>query len=88
MTERRKVVVVGLDCATPEIVFGRRRELPVLNRLIEGGFHGTLRSSDPPITIPAWMVMATGKELGNYERQVASWMSPPSGSAAGRTSPP
>lgn len=64
MTERRKVVVVGLDCATPEIVFGRRDELPVLRRLIEGGLHGTLRSSDPPITIPAWMVMATGKDPG------------------------
>jgi predicted AlkP superfamily phosphohydrolase/phosphomutase len=60
----RKVVVVGLDCAPPEIVFERRAELPVLAGLIEKGVHGKLRSSDPPITIPAWMVMATGLDPG------------------------
>ncbi len=61
---KRKVLVVGLDCAPGSIVFDRRGELPVLRRLIEGGLHGTLRSSDPPITIPAWMVMATGLDPG------------------------
>jgi len=61
---KRKVLVVGLDCAPGSIVFDRREELPVLRRLIDGGLHGTLRSSDPPITIPAWMVMATGLDPG------------------------
>ena len=60
----RKVIVVGLDCAPPEIVFDRRGEFPVLNGLIEKGLWGKLRSSDPPITIPAWMVMATGLDPG------------------------
>lgn len=60
----KKVLVVGLDCATSEIVFDRREELPVLKGLIENGVHGKLRSSDPPITIPAWMVMCTGKDPG------------------------
>jgi predicted AlkP superfamily phosphohydrolase/phosphomutase len=60
----RKVVVVGLDCAPPEIVFDRKADLPVLAGLIERGIHGKLRSSDPPITIPAWMVMATGLDPG------------------------
>ncbi|OGD15283.1 MAG: hypothetical protein A2V76_09810 [Candidatus Aminicenantes bacterium RBG_16_63_14] len=60
----RKVLVVGLDCAPPEIVFDRRDEFPVLKGLMEGGIHGRLRSSDPPITIPAWMVMATGLDPG------------------------
>ena len=60
----RKVLVVGLDCAPPEIVFDRRDELPVLKGLMEKGLWGKLRSSDPPITIPAWMVMATGLDPG------------------------
>ncbi len=60
----RKIVVVGLDCAPPEIVFDRKADLPVLARLVEKGIHGKLRSSDPPITIPAWMVMATGLDPG------------------------
>ncbi len=60
----RKLMVLGLDCAPPEIVLDRRQELPVLNRMIAGGRHGRMRSSDPPITIPAWMVMATGKDAG------------------------
>lgn len=61
---KRKLMVLGLDCAPPEIVLDRRQELPVLNRMIAGGRHGRMRSSDPPITIPAWMVMATGKDPG------------------------
>jgi predicted AlkP superfamily phosphohydrolase/phosphomutase len=60
----RKFLVVGLDCAPPEIVFEHRREFPVLDRLIGEGRHGSMRSSDPPITIPAWMVMATGRDAG------------------------
>jgi predicted AlkP superfamily phosphohydrolase/phosphomutase len=60
----RKVLVIGLDCATARIVFDRREELPVLKELIDNGIHGNLRSSDPPITIPAWMVMCTGKDPG------------------------
>ena len=60
----KKVLVIGLDCATSEIVFDRKEELPVLRELIENGLYGNLRSSDPPITIPAWMVMCTGKDPG------------------------
>jgi predicted AlkP superfamily phosphohydrolase/phosphomutase len=61
---KTKVLVVGLDCATPQIVFDHRDDLPVLKGLMDGGVHGLLRSSDPPITIPAWMVMTTGKDPG------------------------
>jgi predicted AlkP superfamily phosphohydrolase/phosphomutase len=60
----RKVLIVGLDCAPGEIVFDRRGELPVLKSLIDRGVSGNLRSSDPPITIPAWMVMTTGMDPG------------------------
>ncbi|MDW7759388.1 MAG: alkaline phosphatase family protein [Acidobacteriota bacterium] len=60
----RKVVVVGLDSAPAGIVFDRAEEFPVLKALMDKGVHGLLRSSDPPITIPAWMVMATGRDPG------------------------
>ncbi len=60
----KKVVVVGLDSSPAEIVFDRKKELPVLGELIDNGVYGNLRSSDPPITIPAWMVMCTGKDAG------------------------
>jgi predicted AlkP superfamily phosphohydrolase/phosphomutase len=60
----KKVLVIGLDCATSEIVFDRKEELPVLRELIDNGIYGNLQSSDPPITIPAWMVMCTGKDPG------------------------
>ncbi|MFQ6039202.1 MAG: alkaline phosphatase family protein, partial [Candidatus Aminicenantales bacterium] len=61
---KRKMLVLGLDSAPAEIVFDRRAELPVLGELIDNGLFGNLRSSDPPITIPAWMVMCTGKDSG------------------------
>jgi len=60
----KKVLVIGLDCAPGEIVFDRRKELPVLGELVDNSVYGNLRSSDPPITIPAWMVMCTGKDPG------------------------
>jgi predicted AlkP superfamily phosphohydrolase/phosphomutase len=60
----KKVLVIGLDCATSEILFDRKEKLPVLRELMDHGLHGKLRSSDPPITIPAWMVMCTGKDPG------------------------
>jgi predicted AlkP superfamily phosphohydrolase/phosphomutase len=68
--KKKKVLVIGLDCATPQILFGKiLEELPNIKTLVENGVAAKLRSSYPPITIPAWMIMATGKDagqLGNY----------------------
>ena len=65
-----KAAVIGLDCAAPALVFDRwRDELPNLNRLMEAGTWGPLRSVDPPITVPAWTCMMSGRdpgELGIY----------------------
>jgi predicted AlkP superfamily phosphohydrolase/phosphomutase len=66
----QKVAVLGLDCAEPSLVFDKfRPQLPVLSSLMDSGIWGRLRSCDPPITCPAWMVMMTGTspgELGIY----------------------
>jgi predicted AlkP superfamily phosphohydrolase/phosphomutase len=60
-----KVVVIGLDCAEPSLVFGRfAGRLPNLSRLRDRGAWGTLRSCDPPITVPAWMSMMSSKDPG------------------------
>ncbi len=65
----KKLAVIGLDCADPNLVEEFLPELPVLAELIRGGTFSRLRSIDPPITVPAWMCMFTGKdpgELGVY----------------------
>jgi predicted AlkP superfamily phosphohydrolase/phosphomutase len=62
---RKKVFVLGLDCASPDLLFKEfLNELPTFKKLIEGGVWGKLRSCIPPITIPAWMVMVTGENPG------------------------
>jgi predicted AlkP superfamily phosphohydrolase/phosphomutase len=60
-----RVCVIGLDCAPPELVFDRwGAELHNLRRLRETGVWGALESAIPPITVPAWMCMMTGKDPG------------------------
>jgi predicted AlkP superfamily phosphohydrolase/phosphomutase len=61
----QRVCVIGIDCAPPELVFGEFRSvMPNVDRLIRSGIHGPLQSTIPPITVPAWMCMMTGKDPG------------------------
>lgn len=61
----KKVMVIGLDCAAPPLVFDQwRADLPNLSSLMARGTWGKLRSTDPPITVPAWMSMLTSKSPG------------------------
>ena len=60
-----KVLVIGLDCAAPELVFGQfRRDLPNISHLMQTGAYARMESCHPPITIPAWMVMSTSINPG------------------------
>ena len=62
---KRKVLLIGLDCAAPELIFDLwLDELPNIRSLIKGGVWGKMESSIPPITVPAWMCMMTGKDPG------------------------
>ncbi len=62
---KQKLLVIGLDCAPPELIFDAwRRELPNLNRLMSQGAYGKLRSCTPCITVPAWSVMTSSKDPG------------------------
>jgi len=62
---KKKLVLIGLDCATPRTLFNEFfDDCPNIKKLMANGVYGKLKSSDPPITIPAWMVMVTGKKPG------------------------
>ncbi len=65
-----RLVIIGLDCAEPSLVFERwRDDLPNLSRLMARGSYGQLTSCIPAITVPAWNCMLTGRdpgELGIY----------------------
>lgn len=63
-----RTLVVGLDGATPELLFGMvdRGELPALARLRGRAAWGTLRSTLPPMTLPAWSSFLTGVEPGDH----------------------
>jgi predicted AlkP superfamily phosphohydrolase/phosphomutase len=63
--QRRRVMVIGLDCAEPALVFDRWLDrLPNIRSVLQQGTHGLLRSCDPPITVPAWAVMTSSKKPG------------------------
>jgi predicted AlkP superfamily phosphohydrolase/phosphomutase len=59
-----KTLVIGLDSAAPEILFKDER-LVNFRRLMEGGCYGELETIIPPITVPAWMCMATSQDPGS-----------------------
>lgn len=59
-----KILVIGLDCAAPEILLADER-LTNLRRLMQAGCYGRLESVVPPITVPAWMCLATSQDPGS-----------------------
>jgi len=62
---KKKVLVIGLDCAEPSLVFQKyRAEMPHLQSLISSGAWGNIESTTPPITVPAWMCALTSKDPG------------------------
>jgi predicted AlkP superfamily phosphohydrolase/phosphomutase len=62
---RRKVMIIGLDCAEPSLAFEKYAAgMPNLRRLMKKGCWGPLRSTIPPITVPAWTCMVSGSDPG------------------------
>src|SRR3954451_5311289 len=59
-----KTLVIGLDGAAPEVLFGDDR-LQNIRRLMDAGCWGRLESVVPPITVPAWMCMAMSRDPGS-----------------------
>jgi predicted AlkP superfamily phosphohydrolase/phosphomutase len=65
MADGPRVAVIGIDCATPQLLFDRLSdELPNISALMRRGMFGDLASITPPITIPAWACAMSGKTPG------------------------
>ncbi|NIT58599.1 MAG: hypothetical protein GWN00_20950, partial [Aliifodinibius sp.] len=66
MTDNTKVLVIGLDGATPELLMKGITEgkLPNLSKMMNDGVYGTLKSVVPPFSSPAWLSFMTGKNPG------------------------
>ena len=64
--ESGKILVLGLDGATFKLLepLAKEGRIPTLAGLMEGGAWGILESTLPPVTIPAWISMMTGKNPG------------------------
>ena len=63
--KERRVLVVGLDCLTPQLVLDRwLDQLPTIKSLLGKSVYGPLKSCVPPITVPAWACMTTSKNPG------------------------
>jgi predicted AlkP superfamily phosphohydrolase/phosphomutase len=84
MLMKRKILVIGLDGATFDVINPLIKEgrMPNLAGLIAAGASGCMRSTVPPVSGPAWMSLATGmkpertsiydftyRKAGSYELQ-------------------
>lgn len=63
-----KVLIIGLDGATPELLerWTEEDKLPFLKRIMQTGVYGKLRSVYPPISPAAWTTFATGYNPGKH----------------------
>ncbi len=59
----RRLLIIGLDCVPPDFVFDRF-DTPTLRALARRGSFGALESITPPITVPAWACLMTGRDPG------------------------
>ena len=67
-TKPGKIVVLGLDGATFDLIkpWAAEGHLPVLQRIMREGAYGSLGSTVPPMTAPAWTSFATGCNPGKH----------------------
>src|SRR5437870_1489607 len=64
-TPDQRLLIIGLDCAAPELVFDTwHDELPTLNRLMNQGVYTRMESCIPAITVPAWACMMSSRDPG------------------------
>ena len=77
----RRVFVVGLDCLAPAFAFEQYLDtMPFFAQLLDESTWGIMRSCDPPITVPAWMVMVTGVDPGRLGAYGLTFLQSGSGS--------
>ena len=60
---KQRLLIVGLDCLGAELLSPTSlADLPTLRGLVERGVSGPLESTLPPITVPAWTSMLSGRD--------------------------
>lgn len=66
MNDSSKLLVVGLDGADWSLIgdWVSNGQLPTIQSLREDGIWGTMESSIPPVTCPAWKCYSTGRNPG------------------------
>jgi len=65
MADAKRVMIIGWDSAPPELVFDKYCDvMPTVSRLLGESTWGRLRSTDPPITVPAWTSMFSSVNPG------------------------
>ena len=65
MPVHRRILIIGLDCAEPELVFDKwRNELSTIDSLMRQGVYTRLESCIPAITVPAWACMMSSHDPG------------------------
>ncbi|VVB84515.1 Type I phosphodiesterase / nucleotide pyrophosphatase [uncultured archaeon] len=66
--KNKKVIVIGLDGATPELLFKWAKEgkLPNISKIMSGGSWGNLKSTYPPQSSAAWTTFFTGTNPGKH----------------------
>ncbi|MDY7040555.1 MAG: alkaline phosphatase family protein [Chloroflexota bacterium] len=68
MTDKSRVLVIGLDGATFDLIrpWAAQGKLPTFQRLLSEGVSGDLESTIPPVTSPAWPTFMTGMNPGHH----------------------
>jgi predicted AlkP superfamily phosphohydrolase/phosphomutase len=62
---RSRLAIIGLDSVSPWLLWDRfLPQMPRMRELLSHSRYGTLRSVDPPITVPAWASMFSGADPG------------------------
>lgn len=63
---KEKVIVVGIDGATFDIINKIKNTLPNISKMLDKGTSGKLRSTVPMISAAAWTSFYTGKNPSNH----------------------
>ncbi|MBS3096735.1 alkaline phosphatase family protein [Candidatus Woesearchaeota archaeon] len=69
MSKRKaRLLIIGLDGGDPELMekWVNEGKLPTFKKIIENGVFGRLKSTIPPVTLPAWPTFMTGKNPGKH----------------------
>src|SRR5262245_12482702 len=64
----QRVFIIGWDGATFDLIhhWVAEAKLRTIARMLKSGAHGTLRSTMPPWTFPAWSSFMTGVNHGKH----------------------